>query len=207
MPSGNNNGNGRHPWRILTVGTGGQGVITAAHLLSRFFVARGHEVVSGQLHGMAQRGGSVQSTVMVDCGICPVIPEGKADFVLGLEPIECARALPFVSSRTSVFMNTTMVTPFVVAQDQIRKRGTGPPDVHELEQAIRSVTPSLCVTDATALAEKAGSIRTLNMVMLGSLFGADLLPYKPTDFTVTVPLSEENQRAFTSGVTWSRALS
>ena len=199
--------NGCHPWRILTVGTGGQGVLTAAQLLSRFFVARGHQVVSGQLHGMAQRGGSVQSSVMVDCGISPVIPEGKADFVLGLEPIECARALHFISSHTTVFMNTTMVTPFVVAQDEVRHQGVGPPSMHELEQAVRSITPSLCVTDATALAEQAGSIRTLNLVMLGSLFGADLLPYKPTDFTDTVTLSKENQRAFTSGVTWSRVSS
>ena len=163
--------------------------------------------MSGQLHGMAQRGGAVQSSVMLDCGISPVIPEGKADFVLGLEPIECARALHFVSSRTWVFMNTTMVTPFVVAQDQIRNRGLGPPSVPELEQALRSVTSRLCVADATALAEQAGSIRTLNLVMLGSLFGADVLPYRPADFTDTVALSEENQRAFMSGVTWSRVLS
>ncbi len=163
--------------------------------------------MSGQLHGMAQRGGAVQSSVMVDCGISPVIPEGKADFVLGLEPFECARALHFVSSGTRVFMNTTMVTPFVVAQDQIRNRGIGPPSVPELEQALRSVTSRLCVADATALAEQAGSIRTLNLVMLGSLFGADLLPYRPADFTDTVALSEENQRAFMSGVTWSRVLS
>jgi indolepyruvate ferredoxin oxidoreductase beta subunit len=201
------NENGRHPWRILAVGTGGQGVLTVAHLLSRFFVARGHEVVSGQLHGMAQRGGSVQSSVMVDCGMSPVIPEGKADFVLGLEPIECARALHFMSSHTRVFMNATMVTPFVVAQNEVRHQGVGAPSVHELEQAVRSLTPSLCVTDASGLAEQAGSIRTLNLVMLGSLFGADLLPYKPADFTDTVTLSEENRRAFTNGVHWSRVLS
>ncbi len=163
--------------------------------------------MSGQLHGMAQRGGSVQSSVMVDCGISPVIPEGKADFVLALEPIECARALRFVSSRTNVFMNTAMVTPFVVAQDQVRNRDMGPPSVQELEQAIASVTSRLRVTDATALAEQAGSIRTLNLVMLGSLFGADLLPYRPADFTDTVALAEENRRAFMSGVTWSSVLS
>ena len=182
-------------WRILAVGIGGQGVLTAALLLTRFFVARGHEVVSGQFHGMAQRGGAVQSSVMVDCGISPVIPEGKADFVLGLEPFECARALHFVSSRTSVFMNTTMVTPFAVAQDQIRNRDVGPPSVPELEQAIRSVTLRLSVADAAALAEQAGSIRTLNPVMLRSLFGADLLPYRPADFADPLAVSEENQRA------------
>lgn len=195
------------PWRILAVGTGGQGVVTVARLLSRFFVTWGHKVVSGQLHGMAQRGGAVQSTVMVDCGVSPIIPEGKADFVLALEPIECARALRLVSPRTSVFMNTAMVLPFSVAQNEARKRGSGPPNVRELEDAIRSVTPHVCAVDATALAVQAGSARTLNLVMLGSLFGADLLPYRPADFTDTIALTKGNARAFTSGVTWSRVLS
>ena len=195
------------PWRILTVGTGGQGVLTAAHLLARFFVARGHDVVSGQLHGMAQRGGAVQSSVMVDSGISPVMREGRADFVLGLEPVECARALHFVSSETSVFMNTTMVTPFVVTQNQARGRDHAePPSVAELEESVRCVTPHVCAVDATALAEEAGSVRTLNLVMLGALFGAGLLRYGPGDFTGTVKISPENGRAFSSGVTIGRTL-
>lgn len=74
------NGDG---WRILIAGTGGQGVLTAARLLCDVFVEDGHQAVSGQLHGMAQRGGSVQSSVIIDCGISPVIPSGRADFVLG----------------------------------------------------------------------------------------------------------------------------
>lgn len=197
----------RDSWRILTVGTGGQGVLTAAHLLSRFFVARGHEVVSGQLHGMAQRGGSVQSSVMVDAGISPVIARGKADFVLGLEPIECARALHFVSPRTTVFMNRAMVTPFVVAQDQIRGRNDGgPPRLDELEDAIRTATSHFQAFDASALAAEAGSVRTLNMVMLGALFGSGSLPYTPEEFIETLSPSEVNERAFRSGTTCGRTL-
>ena len=95
----------------------------------------------------------------------------------------------------------------VVAQGQIRNEVTEPPSVHEITEAITSVTSRVCVADASALAEQAGSLRTLNVVMLGSLFGADVLPYKPTEFTKTVPLSEENERAFKSGVAWSSALS
>lgn len=197
----------RDSWSILTVGTGGQGVLTAAHLLSRFFVARGHEVVSGQLHGMAQRGGSVQSSVMVDGGISPVIAQGKADFVLGLEPIECARALYFVSPRTTVFMNRAMVTPFVVAQDQIRGRSDGgPPHLEELEDAMRAVTSHFSAFDATALAAEAGAARSLNMVMLGALFGSGSLPYTPEELIETLNPSEVNERAFRSGVTFDRSL-
>lgn len=157
---------------------------------------------------MAQRGGSVQSSVMVDGGISPVIPEGKADFVLGLEPIECARALYFVSPRTRVFMNRAMVTPFVVAQDQIRGRDNGgPPNLAELEDAILAVTDHYGAFDASALAEEAGSMRTLNMVMLGALFGSGSLPYAPEDFTDTIPISDENGRAFLSGVQFGRTTS
>lgn len=182
-------------------------MLTAAHLLSRFFVERGHDVVSGQLHGMAQRGGSVQSSVMVDAGISPVIARGKADFVLGLEPIECARALNFVSPRTTVFMNRAMVTPFVVAQDQIRGRNNGgPPNLEELEDAVRTATSHFRAFDASALAAEAGSVRTLNMVMLGALFGSGSLPYTPEEFIETLSPSEVNERAFRSGTTCGRTL-
>ena len=185
--------------RILTVGTGGQGVLTAARLLTRFFVAKGHDVVSGQLHGMAQRGGSVQSSIQVDCGLSPVIGEGRADVVLGLEPIECARAIRFMSSRTTVLMNVAMVTPFVVAQDEIHGRNGAPPSVSELERAIRELTPHVATFDATALAERAGSERTLNVVMLGALFRTGRAGYEPRDFMESVGLADENARAFQMG--------
>ncbi|MFQ5495312.1 MAG: 2-oxoacid:acceptor oxidoreductase family protein, partial [Phycisphaerae bacterium] len=110
-------------WKILIAGTGGQGVLTAARLLCDFFVDRGHDVASGQLHGMAQRGGAVQSSVIVDGGPSPIIAMGRADFVVGLEPVETARAIPFMSARTLVFMNTAPVIPFVLAQQAISKQG------------------------------------------------------------------------------------
>ncbi len=94
------------------MGTGGQGVLTAAKLLCAAFMERGHEVVSDQAHGMAQRGGCVQSSVMIDCGISPVIAQGTADFVLGFEPVETARALPIMAATTTVFMNTSPVIPY-----------------------------------------------------------------------------------------------
>ena len=103
-------------WRILIAGTGGQGVLTAARLLCDVLVVGGHRAVSGQLHGMAQRGGSVQSSLIIDGGISPVIPSGQADFVLGLEPVETARALPLMSARTVVYMNMAPVVPYVLAQ-------------------------------------------------------------------------------------------
>ena len=210
----NQNGNARRRergWRILIAGTGGQGVLTAARLLTDFFVLEGASVTSGQLHGMAQRGGSVQSSVMVDCGMSPVIPKGGADAVLGLEPVETARALPFISSQTTVFMNTAPVIPFTLDQQAVRSEGeVRYPDVSKLAALVGSVASHVFTLDANRLALEAGSIKALNVVMLGCWFGSSLCPFAPEDFMDTMLKSapagsrEVNSRAFLSGVECSK---
>lgn len=201
---GDRNRSGR---RILIAGTGGQGVLTAARLLCECFVTRGHEVVSGQLHGMAQRGGAVQASVIIDGGISPVIPRGRADFVVGLEPVETARALPLMSAGTAVLMNTAPVLPYVLAQRIVLNReGADYPDVEGLAAKIRAVTPHVLTLDATRCAAEAGSARALNMVMLGCLLGTGGLPCDAdalvNSITEHIPqaLRETNVRAFRKGV-------
>jgi indolepyruvate ferredoxin oxidoreductase beta subunit len=203
----------RSGWRTVIAGTGGQGVITAARLLTEFAVRQGHQALSSQLHGMAQRGGAVQSAVMIDCGISPAIGRAGADFVLGLEPVETARALPLMTARTVVFMNTIPVIPYVLAQNYVLDEGTVDyPSLEELSASIREVTPRLVTLDASALAKGAGSIRALNVVMLGCLFGSGLLPYSGEHFMKSVMtnapprLAETNSRAFLSGVEFGESL-
>jgi len=193
--------------RIIFAGTGGQGALTAARLLCEAFVDRGHQVVSGQLHGMAQRGGSVQSSVLIDCGISPVIPQGRADFVVGFEPVETARALPYMSANSVVYMNTTPVVPFVIGQQSVlQKKEIKYPDPGHLADSIQSVTKHLFTFDATQMAAEAGSIKTLNVVMLGALLSSGSLPCTANEFwetaTKTMPprLAETNTKAFFCGV-------
>lgn len=193
-------------WRILIAGTGGQGVLTAARLLCGFFVDRGRHVVSGQLHGMAQRGGAVQSCVIIDGGISPVIASGRADFVLGFEPVETVRALPLMSPRTLVYMNTTPVIPFVLAQRSMSSDAQGKyPDVQQLVESIQVVTSAVHSFDATRCAVEAGSMQTLNMVMLGCLLGSGSLPCSADEFWESIakrvpqPLSKTNAKAFARG--------
>ena len=199
-------------WRILIVGTGGQGVLTVARLLCDSFVALGHNVVSGQLHGMAQRGGSVQSSVMIDCGISPLIARGGADFVLGFEPVETARALPYMSSGTVVYMNSTPVIPYVVGQRSVLGEGGARyPEVKELAASIGAVTRRVFCFDATQLAQQAGSAATVNVVMLGCLIGSGLMPSAVETFwdiaekRVPPKAKEANARAFRRGVEKGRA--
>lgn len=203
----------RSGWRILIAGTGGQGVLTAARLLCDCFVERGHQVVSGQLHGMAQRGGAVQSCVIIDGGISPVIARGRADFVMGFEPVETARALPFISSSTIVYMNTAPVIPFVLAQRVVSKDGEAEyPDVTQLSESIQSVAPHTFTFDATQCALEAGSAKALNMVMLGCLLGSGCLPCPADDFwdiaskRMPPALKKTNTKAFAKGVEFAAEL-
>ena len=204
----------RRGWRILIAGTGGQGVLTAASLLCECFAERGHDVVSGQLHGMAQRGGAVQSSVIIDGGISPRIADGRADVVLGFEPVETVRALPFMSLQTTVYMNTAPVIPFVLAlQAAFEKNGGEYPNIGELTGAVRRATGRLLELDATSCAAEAGSGKSLNMVMLGCLLGSDLLPCTADDFAdflagrLPRTLVEMNLRAFRRGVEVARETS
>ncbi len=200
-------------WRIVFAGTGGQGVVTAARILTDFFSTRGNQVVSGQLHGMAQRGGSVQASVMIDCGISPVIPAGAADCVVGFEPVETVRALPFMSQTTTVFMNTTPVVPYVLSQQVVRGKSDAKyPSQESLEKNILAASSNLLAFDATELARSAGMVKTLNVVMVGCLFGSGILPATPDEFietvmkTVPAKLAEANDRAFRTGVDYGRKL-
>ncbi len=200
-------------WRILIAGTGGQGVLTAARLLCECFVEQGRDVVSGQLHGMAQRGGAVQSCVMIDAGISPVIPSGRADFVLGFEPVETVRSLSFMSSRTLVFMNTTPVIPFVMAQRTVLGgSGAEYPNVQDLSGSIRAVSPQTFTFDAMQCAVQAGSAQSLNMVMLGCLLGSGSLPCTADVFwklavkRMPSALQETNTQAFAQGAEVAKGL-
>lgn len=189
------------------MGTGGQGVLTAAKLLCTVFVERGHEVVSGQLHGMAQRGGCVQSTVMIDSGLSTVIAAGTADFVLGFEPVETARALPLMSPKTIVFMNAAPIIPYVLGQKTVHDGEEAKyPDIDMLAERIREVAQEVALFDASAAAVEAGSAKSLNMLMLGCLLGTETLPCSASEFwdsaarALPAKLVEINERAFWGGV-------
>ncbi len=203
----------RRGCRILFTGTGGQGVITAARLLTDFFVAQGQHVLSAQLHGMAQRGGSVQSAVLMGRGNSPAIARGGADLVIGFEPVETARALPYMSRQTIVMMDPAPIAPYVLAQNSVLEEGlTEYPDIGQLTESIRSVAGRLKIVDGSTLARQAGSVKSLNVVMLGCLFGSGLLPYAPEDFLNTTMqnaparVAETNRRAFLAGARAGRGL-
>jgi len=159
-------------WRILITGTGGQGVLSAGRWLGEAAENSGLPMAVSELHGMSQRGGSVRSEVAIGGMRSPEIADGMADVLIALEPMEAARELSRISTRTTAFVNTRPQLP-----SSLQSTGRPYPPPASLLGPIGEVAGSLVAVDATSLAEQAGSPRALNVVMLGMLAGSALLSF------------------------------
>ena len=159
-------------FKLVIVGVGGQGVLTVAIMVGDAALAQDHNVVVGQLHGMSQRGGSVETTVLLGPGESSFVDAGDADVVLAFEPLEALRALPYMSADTHVVVNEGRVVPFPLSM-----QGKPYPDRQGIFAQIREVTPHLATLHGTRLvAQDLGEPRSLNMLMLGALAGLGLMP-------------------------------
>ena len=113
-------------------GVGGQGTLTATTLLARVAVAQGVEVVAGEIHGMAQRGGVVESTILLGGWKSPKLGFGEADIVLGFEPLETLRGLRYLKQGGVVFSSTDVIPPLSVSAGR-----EVAPGLDAVEQAVR----------------------------------------------------------------------
>jgi indolepyruvate ferredoxin oxidoreductase, beta subunit len=156
--------------RILAVGVGGQGVLTVTRLLGEAAMAAGMDVRVGQLHGMSQRGGSVQSTCIVGAGQSSFVGTAQATALVAMEPLEALRAQAQLSPQTLAVVNRGAIP--LVSQQQAPY-----PDVDGLFARLRERVPGLIEVDGPNLAQRAGGMQTLNMVMLGALTGIGALPF------------------------------
>jgi indolepyruvate ferredoxin oxidoreductase beta subunit len=187
--------------RILLAGVGGQGVLSAGRWVGDAAFAAGLPVVAGQVHGLAQRGGSVSASVVIGGARSWEIPDGGADVLVALEPMEGARALAKVSDKTTVIVNTRPIVPI-----SLQSANRPYPPLASLLDPLRERAGRFTRLDATALAEEAGSMRALNVVMLGLLAGTGLLPLPPEDLIGTIvdagipALAETNRHAFRLGL-------
>ena len=188
-------------FKLLLVGVGGQGVLTAARFLGDAAFNAGYEVNVGQLHGMAQRGGSVECSVLIGTGKSSYIGDGEADAIVGMEPLEVLRALPKMSSATKVLVSLSQVVPFHLAI-----KGQGYPDVTQVLEKVRRVTGALYKVDGPSIVKKTGVPRTLNVVILGALAGLKILPFdehviwKAVEKRCPPRFLDANQKAFTLGM-------
>ncbi len=157
--------------RIVFVGVGGQGNLLASNLLGQAALAAGKHVVVSEIHGMAQRGGVVESAVIIGEATSPIVSDGEADVLVSFEPVEALRLLGKVNQDSLVITNTRPLPPFTVAI------GAAPyPKPEESVAFLKKKLKKVIAFDGQALAEEAKNPLSLNMVMLGALFGAAQLP-------------------------------
>jgi len=157
--------------RLIIVAVGGQGNLLASKVLGEAALLAEIPVRMSEIHGMAQRGGVVESAVVFGDADSTIISDAEADVLLGFEPSETLRALNKCNAGTVVITNTAPLPPFTVAIGQ----GVYP-DIQELQELIRNKTARLIAFDALALAKQAGNRMSLNMVLLGSLIQTGIMP-------------------------------
>ena len=148
---------------IMIVGVGGQGTLLASKLLGRLLLSRGCDVKVSEVHGMSQRGGSVVTYVRYgDRVYSPIIDKGQADIILSFELLEAARYTEYCKPNGQIITNSQQVNPMPVI--------TGAAEYPAgLEDKIRAMGLQLDSLDALSLAEKAGSSKAVNLVLMGRL--------------------------------------
>ncbi len=182
---------------ILFSGVGGQGILLASELTAYAQLEAGFDVKKSEVHGMAQRGGSVTAHLRYGEKVySPLIEPGKADIQVAFEEMEAARYLPYLHKDSAVVVNTQKILPPSVATgkasypigilDELRNRGI-----------------KVVALDAFAVAREIGELRTANVVMVGAM--SNFLAVGPQIFLDVIDrqikeqFREVNKKAFTAG--------
>ncbi len=152
-------------YSIQIVGVGGQGVLLASMVLGNAAMEAGYEVAMSEVHGMAQRGGSVLCTLRFGDGvISPLESIGGADLLMGFEPAETCRNVGLCNKDSQIVMNLDPVLPSMVAAGFEEY-----PKIDDLVRSIEKLTKNLRTIDATELAKQAGKAVAANAVMIGAV--------------------------------------
>ena len=159
---------------IILAGVGGQGIISIAAIIGFAALEEGLNLKQSEVHGMSQRGGDVQSNMRIsDKEIASdLIPYGKADCIISVEPLESLRYLPFLTSNGWIITSTK---PYINI-----------PNYPELEKILAEIDkiPHHIALDADAVAKEAGSSKTANVVILGASSPFLDIPYEKLENSI-----------------------
>ena len=182
---------------IMIVGVGGQGSLLASKMLGSLLLAEDYDVKVSEVHGMSQRGGSVVTYVRYGSKVSsPVIDKGEADYIVSFELMEAARWLPYLRQDGQIVTNTQQIDPMPVI--------TGAAEYPEgLVEKLRKTGAKVDAIDCVKLAEEAGSVKAVNMVLMGRLSHYFDLPEEAwmaaMEKNVPPKFIELNKKAFALG--------
>ena len=185
---------------IVLSGVGGQGIIVLGDIFCEAAILDGFDAAKAEIHGMAQRGGSITAHIRIGDRVqSPLIERGKSDIIVGFEILETARALPMLKDKGIVIMNMKYipVTGLQEAANHI--------SLDEIMRAIRKKANRVYEVDATAIANNLGNILVANTVLLGALSAIHENPVRTESFekAMTNRMKEKyvkiNLKAFNAG--------
>ena len=182
---------------IMIVGVGGQGTLLASKMLGHLLLGQGYDVKVSEVHGMSQRGGSVVTYVRYgDKVYSPVIDEGEADYIVSFEQLEAARWMGYLKPGGVIVTNTQETDPMPVI--------TGAMSYPEnLIDKMREKGAKVDAVDALPLAEKAGTSKAVNLVLMGRLSRYfdfdDAVWQEAINACVPAKFLEMNRKAFALG--------
>ncbi len=182
---------------VMIVGVGGQGTLLTSRVLARVAVKLGHDVKVSEVHGMAQRGGSVVTQVRFGPKVySPIIKRGDADILLAFEKLEAARWLDYLRRGGLLVVNDERVDPLPVMSGEAKY-----PD--DIAEKLCKAVPNSVLVDATEIAVRCGNAKAANMVMVGLLSSVMGLAFELVEESIrelVVPsVLELNLRAFHEG--------
>ena len=157
-------------YSIYICGVGGQGIIKTSTIIGEAAMNQGLEVVMSEIHGMSQRGGSVSTELKIGGYSSSIIPKKGADMLLSFEPIETIRGLDKVNSETKIVYNIHPIIPSSTNNPY--------PSVDNITKILKENFKHVLPIDGTNLAIEAGSILSLNMVLLGAVTADGNFPLK-----------------------------
>ena len=182
---------------IVIVGVGGQGSLLTSKILAQLAKSQSQNVKVSEVHGMAQRGGSVITHVRIgDEVFAPLVADGCADFLLAFEPLEAGRAVSYLKPDGKLIVNTQRISPMTV----LSGAAVYPTQPY---QGLISSTQTIQALDAYTLAVAAGSHRAVNIVLLGVL--SNYLPFSQDIWMDAIAACvkphtlEINRKAFIAG--------
>ena len=166
---------------ILICGVGGQGIVLTSKLIAATAMEHDIPVMSAETIGMAQKGGSVFSFLRLGDDIyCPMFPEKTADIIIGFEPAEAVRMLPYLRDGGQVVVNTHPILPVTATLSGSDYTG------NEMLDYLQRNVENVVLVDGNHAIEEIGSPKVLNMVMLGAAVRNGVLPFSVDDIEDTM---------------------
>jgi indolepyruvate ferredoxin oxidoreductase, beta subunit len=165
---------------LIIAGVGGQGNVLISRLIGQAMVEDGYKVTIGETFGASQRGGAVTSHVRIskDDQYGALIPDGQADIILGLEPVETLRQLALCGSpEINVITNTRPIYPMCVSTGEAEY-----PSLENIKQSIDELSKNAWYINASEMALNLGVALLTNVIMAGALAGLKIMPLKPGRF-------------------------